>query len=482
MATIKSKKPWGYHWRSSKIFILSCVAIALFSETFLYDFVVPILPYILGDRNNVDPSDIQKITYQILTVYGVVLVFSGPFIGQWADQAKSRRMPLIISLAVSAIGTVILAAATHLSGVFIGRILQAVGGTGAWIVATATIRDSVQGKDIGKAFGFALACANIGSLAGPVISGILLEFVGYWMTWASVLVVLLLDIVMRFIMIEKKKEQPEFIKDTNVRSVPVREPQEDSVLIFDTPAQSYASTEREHTKKMPGLSVMTFYKIIFSQRRVIIGLGTSIVYSSMLASYSTTLPTHVKFSFAWGSGSTGLLFAAMQAPTIVMGPVCGWLRDKVGTRKPAGTGYALLAILLFFLGAADQKQFPWASTQDSIIATYVVAAIGIGLVTNLTSSVAILEITCAIDDLESQQPGIFGNGGAYSRCYSLTNTSFSLGLTIGSFLSGYLTDNIGYFFMNCIFASTCAITSVIAFTMLQDREPESEDSTDSTEA
>ncbi|KAF3912371.1 hypothetical protein AA313_de0207942 [Arthrobotrys entomopaga] len=444
-------KPWGYRWRSSTFFILGCITIALFAETFLYDFVVPILPYILEERNGVDPDHIQKLTYQILTVYGAVLVFSGPFIGQWADKAKSRRSPLIISLAVSVIGTVILAASTHLFGVFIGRVLQAIGGTGAWIVGMATIRDSIDAKDIGKAFGFALGCSNIGALAGPVISGLLLEYAGYWMTWASVLLVLALDIVMRCIMVEKKKVQPECIKETNGRHHPAGGPREDSALLSDSSVESYDAAERTHDKTRPDLSTVEFYKLVLSQRGVIIGLSASLVYSSMIASYSTTIAPHVKFSFGWGSGPTGILLAAMQGPAIIMSPLCGWLRDVVGTRKPATAGYAILAMLLFFLGSADQEQFPWASSRESMIATYVVAVVSIGLATDLTSSVAICEITCAIDELETKEPGILGNGGAYSRCYSLTNVSYSLGLTIGSFLSGYLTDQVSYFFMNCVF-------------------------------
>ncbi|KAK6540422.1 hypothetical protein TWF694_009218 [Orbilia ellipsospora] len=390
------KEPWGYRWRSSTFFILGCITIALFAETFLYDFIVPILPYILEQRNGVDPDDIQKLTYQILTVYGVVLVFSGPFIGQWADKAKTRRTPLIISLAVSIVGTVILAASTHLYGVFIGRILQAIGGTGAWIVGMATIRDSIDAKDIGKAFGFALGCSNMGALAGPVLSGLLLEYSGYWMTWTSVLLVLALDIVMRCIMVEKKKAQPEFVKDTDGCRYPVGEPREDSALLSDSSVESYDATERPHDKKQPDLSTIEFYKLVLSQRGVIIGLSASVVYASMLASYSTTIPAHVKIAFGWGSGPTGILFAAMQAPAIVMSPLCGWLRDVVGTRKPATAGYAILAILLFLLGAADQEQFPWAASRESMIATYVVAVVGIGLATDLTSSVAICEITCKL--------------------------------------------------------------------------------------
>ena len=58
------------HWLCS-IHELICL---LSLENFLYGFVVPILPYILEIRNHVDPTDTQRLIYQILTLYGATAV------------------------------------------------------------------------------------------------------------------------------------------------------------------------------------------------------------------------------------------------------------------------------------------------------------------------------------------------------------------------------------------------------------------------
>lgn len=55
-----------------------------------------------------------------------------------------------------------------------------------------------------------------------------------------------------------------------------------------------------------------------------------------------------------------------------------------------------------------------------------------------------------VDDFESKQPGIFGPGGGYSRCYSLSNLAFAAGLLLGPLLSGALADSVGYYLMNTI--------------------------------
>ncbi|KAK6499006.1 hypothetical protein TWF481_011575 [Arthrobotrys musiformis] len=466
------KRPIGYRWRSSTLFIISCIAIALFTETFLYGFIVPILPEILQDRNHVDPSDIQRITYQLLTLYGAVSMVCSVFIGELADRAGTRQTPLIVALGIALVGTFLLAVSTQLWGVFLGRIIQGVGGTAAWIVGFATLRDSIHGRNMGKAFGVINSFVSVGALSGPAVAGMLLELAGYWVTWGSALLVLVIDIIMRLLMLEQRSLK------TNSSSSP-RSPSisgeasadEDSALL--TPGSSTRTYDALKDDRLAStapptaqISTLSFYKILFTHPRVLTALLCSVTYSTMLASYNTTIPTHVKFAFDWGSLPTGLLFVGLQGPTIIVSPICGWIRDKVGTRLPATIGFLTLAPLLWLLGAADQKQFPWGRDEESAKAVYIGAAIAIGFVTNLMSSVGTVELTSVVDTLEAQQPGIFGPNGGYSRTYSLSGLSFSIGLLAGPLISGTLADSIGYYQMNIVLASISVAVGMTAFAFL----------------
>ncbi|OJJ33487.1 hypothetical protein ASPWEDRAFT_115097 [Aspergillus wentii DTO 134E9] len=447
--------PWGSTWRSSTAFIIVCITTALFAESFLYGFIVPILPFILEDRSHVDPADTQRLTYQVLTLYGGVAVVSGIVIGQLADRAKSRKLPLIVGLGIAFVGTLVLATATGLPGVFVGRFLQAVGGTAAWIVGFATLRDTIEAKDIGKTFGLVNSFVGAGALSGPAVAGLLLQLAGYWVTWGTVLVVIMLDIVMRFVMIEnprKKRDQQKQDQQPGVTEE-TEEATENSALLAGSSQQQQNSTP----------SVLSFYQIILSQPRVIVGLLSYTTYSSLAASYNTTIPIHVRASFGWESLQTGLIFAALQAPNMLLSPLCGWLRDRMGTRLPTAVGFILLSPLLWLLGAADQTQFPWAAHAQVV---YIVAIVIIGCVQNLLTSVGTIEITCAVDDLESKTPGIFGPNGGYSRAYSLSNVSFTMGFLLGPLLSGSLVDAFGYYTMNSVLASVCVVLSLLALTFL----------------
>lgn len=59
-----------------------------------------------------------------------------------------------------------------------------------WIVGLATMADTVGSKNMGRATGITSAAVSAGSLAGPMMAGILVKTVGYWQAWSlSILVV-----------------------------------------------------------------------------------------------------------------------------------------------------------------------------------------------------------------------------------------------------------------------------------------------------
>lgn len=49
-----------------------------------------------------------------------------------------------------------------------------------------------------------------------------------------------------------------------------------------------------------------------------------------------------------------------------------------------------------------------------------------------------------------KHPGVFGATGGYSRALSICNVGYTIGGFVGPILSGYVTDQFGYFTMGCI--------------------------------
>lgn len=150
----------------------------------------------------VDPSHTQPLTSAILGIHGAVAIVTGPIIGHFADHSPSRKTPLLHSLSGCLVGTVLVACAPSLWMLFLGRILQGIAGSVVWIVGLATIVDAVGEEHMGKIMGVVNSFVTSGVISGPVVSGLLLQAVGYWSTWVAPLIVLGLDIIARLVMIE----------------------------------------------------------------------------------------------------------------------------------------------------------------------------------------------------------------------------------------------------------------------------------------
>ncbi|KAF9888186.1 hypothetical protein FE257_009181 [Aspergillus nanangensis] len=414
-------RPVGYRWRSSKLFIIGTMCIALYAETFLYGFIVPMLGYMFQTRLHRDPSETQWFTSAILAVHGYVSALSGPIIGHFADKSPDRKTPLVLSLVVCVIGTVMIAWCSSLTVLFAGRILQGIAGTVVWIVGLASIAATVSPDRIGTTMGVAMSFVNAGTISGPMASGLLLEWSGYWATWSIPLVVLVIDIALRLIMIEK----------TDTDQAPSTPPlEETTTLLRETPHQPAAEKN--------------FWKTMLRDSRVIVALAVQVTTVSLSSSFSATLPLHVQKTFGWGTAVVGLQFTYLAVPGLLFSPLVGWIRDRIGVRYPTVVAFIFLSMSLWLLGVPGNDHFPWAGASNRGPAVYTAAIIFYGIVRPFSSGVAPLELTSVVNEYHKKQPGIFGPRGGLSRVFSMIEIAAASGLTVGPIISGFLVETVNY--------------------------------------
>ena len=129
------ERVWGQQWRSSPIFIVIAIGMALFAgvlspiscwfehrnwtltgqfhiDMFLYTFIVPILPYMSETRLGLDASYTQNMSFALLSETAIVTIVLSPIVGHYADQSNSKRTWLLYSLVVALLGSFAVAAAT----------------------------------------------------------------------------------------------------------------------------------------------------------------------------------------------------------------------------------------------------------------------------------------------------------------------------------------------------------------------------------
>ncbi|KAL4916011.1 major facilitator superfamily domain-containing protein [Aspergillus aurantiobrunneus] len=473
--------PPAHQWRSSTTVIIACVTIALFSDTFLYGFIVPILGYMLEDRLQIDGSHTQSLTSAILAIHGLIAIFAAPIVGHFADQCSSRKNPLLLSLAGCLAGTVLVACAPSLWSLFLGRTLQGIAGSAVWIVGLATIADAVGEENMGAAMGVVNAFLTGGVIAGPAVSGLLLQAVGYWGTWAAPLVVLTLDIIARATMVERPRSTPSPSSASSSTENECHDSQEGQPLLAGTAApsetsyQSLKDAQADQRKQQRDLSTSSaFYRAMLTNARVVTALLISVATSSIMTTFDATLPLHVRDVFGWGPSTTGMMFICLEIPAVVAGPLSGRLRDRVGIRMPAALSMAVLAPVFWLLGVPGNDHFPWASANAAGIPIYVACLLAIGTLSPFLCGVAVLELTLVKQQTE-QDPNIFGPNGGYSRAYAISDVAAAVAMTLGPTVSGSLRQTVGYYYMNFVFAVVVGGLSIMSYSFLGDRRVKRDD-------
>ncbi|KAJ5423224.1 Major facilitator superfamily domain general substrate transporter [Penicillium cf. griseofulvum] len=431
---VPQQKPFGYKWRSSKWFVISTVTLALFGEIFLYAFIVPILDYMLRTRLHIDRSKTQKVISIVLGLHGAVSVVAGPIIGHFADKTPNRKTPLLVSLITCIIGTLMIASTHSIQVLLLGRVMQAVAGSAVWIIGYATIADTADQENLGKIMGIVMSFVNLGVIGGPAVSGLLLEVAGYWITWMTPLLILAIDLVARLLMIEI----PSKSSSLNKKSTETTE----TAGLTETTGLLHSHDDPEDPP------AAGFWRIMLCHARVLTVLLIQILNVAVGTCFNATIPLHVQEAFGWGPSNTGFLFSCLVLPSLLVGPLAGWIRDRVGTRSPAAISFVLQAAVLVLLGIAGNERIPWASAQNHGGALYIASIVAMGTFRPFVTGLGPIELTAAVKTYQERTPGIFGSEGGLARVFAMMEVAASIGMTIGPLVGGLLTELFGYDYMN----------------------------------
>lgn len=170
-------------------------------------------------------------------------------------------------------------------------------------------------------------------------------------------------------------------------------------------------------------------------------------------SCDTVLPLFVKDTFGWSSTAAGLIFFCIFIPGFIS-PLVGWVCDRYGARWPSTAGFALSIPPFVCL------RFVTDSTVGHKVLLGALLAI-LGGTFTFANTPLMAEITYAIDAEEAASPGLFGKKGVYGLGYGLFCTSFALGGSVGSLMSGYVMDGAGWATLTWVLAVWMASGAVV---------------------
>lgn len=145
--------PLALRWRSNTVFIITTVAIGLFTDLFLYGLIVPVMPFMLRDRLKIPQSQIQSYVSDMLAAYaGASVIFSIPA-GWIADRTNTRQVPFLAGLAAILAATAMLALGRSVAVLIVARVFQGISAAVVWTVGLAIVLDTVGPKKLGTVIG-----------------------------------------------------------------------------------------------------------------------------------------------------------------------------------------------------------------------------------------------------------------------------------------------------------------------------------------
>ncbi|KAJ8108694.1 hypothetical protein OPT61_g7992 [Boeremia exigua] len=456
------KPPAMLKFRSSEGFIIGTVALAVFTDMFLYGVIVPVTPFALQSRSHVEHDRVQYWVSVLVAIYGAALLAFSPVCGWLADKGASRRSPLLLGL-VALLGSTVLLQIGNSTGILVaGRILQGASAAVVWVIGLALLADTVPQENLAQAMGYVSLGMSLGILVSPLLGGVVFDRAGYSAVFIMAYGLIGFDIVLRLLLVEKKvaaRWLPE--SDVQAASLPgIRaacntSDTEKGVLSGqcetpDLPEGTSPKTRRRD--RLPPVLALLY------SRRLLAALFCALIQAALLTSFDSVLTIHAANLFGWKATGAALLFLPIVIPSF-LAPIFGWFSDKYGGRYPVALGFLGACAPLICLRFVDEN-----TLEDKII---LCALLGLtGLCLTVTFPPIMAEISFVVEAKEksmlaSGRAG-FGPGGAYAQAYGLFNMAFAGGCMVGPLLAGFIVEDKGWTVMALVLGLLSAVTAVPA--------------------
>ncbi|OOQ88569.1 putative MFS transporter [Penicillium brasilianum] len=436
----ESKRPRFLEIRSARWFILFTVSFAACTDIFMYGLIVPVTPTALERRVGLAEDKVQTWTSVLLALYSAALLAFSPIIGYLADRAGSRRWPFLVGLVLLAAATALLCIGANIGLWIAGRLFQGAAAAVVWTVGIALLVDTVGKEGLGQAIGYVSMSLSIGTLAGPLLGGVLYQHGGYYSVFGLAFGLIGIDILLRLILIEKKHaarwltpERRPLSPEQNVgEKTPPDTAPESSVMGNSTPSDP---SEKQSTKaRNPLVQAIT----LLSSSRLIVSLWGYFIVSLVLTSFDSVLPLFVQETFGWEQTGQGLIFIPMMVPHLT-DPITGYIIDKYpGSPRYLASGAFVCAVpvaVLLRLVTDD-------TMHHKVILCVLLALLGLCLAVAMPPLVT--EVFHAVKEKEDEFPDSFGRGGAMALAFGLSNMGFAAGSLVGPFFAGFIRQDAGW--------------------------------------
>ncbi|BGP30281.1 hypothetical protein JCM10296v2_002035 [Rhodotorula toruloides] len=426
-----ARPPLFLRARASTTLILLAVFLAVLVDTAAYSIAAPIIPFRLerlGYRN------VGSNVGWIIACFGAGLIVATPVAVYIASKTSNRQIPLLGG-AVSMAGSIVLfMECKGFAPMLVARLWQGLSGTILWTFGLALVIDSVPEQHVGKSLGIVMSGLSVGEAIGPPIGGALYRHIGWRAPFIFLLVLLVVDIVLRLLIVEKKTALMWIKRGITIRSFsapdypPANSTSKEEAVVPLAPSSTITSSEATEvaTPVLPksernGASLWeTMWRLVHNPRAVV-ALSMAFLYGADFGLLEAGMVLYVKERYGLDEQGTGLIFLAVVIPSFIIAPLAGWLTDLYGSKWPATVGMVIVTAaypLLIIRGPLP-------------LFIFFLVLIGVGLSAVSTPTTHDLNVAATATP-----------GATSAQIFAAFNLAFSLGSLVGPIIGGELMSGL----------------------------------------
>ena len=141
-----------------------------------------------------------SMTQLTLTTAMIGLAVGQLLLGPLSDKF-GRKIPLIISLVIYIISTVLIVYAPNIEAMIVLRVIQGLSSAGSVVISRAVATDLYRGREMTRFFGLLMTINGLAPIISPILGSLLLEYI----SWKGVFLFLALIGVIAFLFPFKRK-------------------------------------------------------------------------------------------------------------------------------------------------------------------------------------------------------------------------------------------------------------------------------------
>lgn len=297
----------------------------------------------------------------VSTIYLLTMVVLLPFLGKLSDRMERRKV-YSAGFLVFGVGSLAIALSQGFVALLLARCLQGVGATMIMANSQAMVRQVFPDHERGRALGINAVVISIGTLSGPALGGLLLEFIDWtWLFWINVPIALTASALgIRWF--------------PRGKSESARTPFDFAGAFLLGAGACLLMLAAESARQPSGYSAITWveggagilllvalwlqgrridYGIIdrelFSRRTVWQGNLSSLLIN--LAQTATLIPItfYLHTQLGYSAWATGALLMLQPLAMGIVAPFAGWFRDKYSGTFPIAAGALCCGVSMLFV-------------------------------------------------------------------------------------------------------------------------------------